>query len=106
MTQQDRVTNPELLEDSGKESCLGRRCPDARARAFTVTETRPVETQHAGAAGKKFDEPADHEDLDHGSVAVKQHHASRGGITTIEIMEPDSLTDDEGTDRRVPSFGQ
>lgn len=52
-----------------------------------MAKARAVEAHHAIAAGKKIDQTADCEVLDHGSVAMEQHDARRRRITPIDIVE-------------------
>ena len=72
--------------------------------ALAVAEAWPVKAENTIATGKKVNKPANREILDHRAIAMEQHHAGSGGITTIEIMKSHTLALREGADRWVPPF--
>jgi hypothetical protein len=71
---------------------------------LAVAEAWPVKAENTIAAGKKVNKPANREILDHRAIAMEQHHARSGGITTIEIMKSHTLALREGANRWVPPF--
>src|SRR4030088_1541567 len=104
MAQQDRIAHAELMKSLHEQSRLGCRGPNTQAGALAVAETWPVKAENTIAAGKKVNKPANREILDHRAIAMEQHHARSGGITTIEIVKSHTLALREGTNRRVPPF--
>src|SRR6202022_797410 len=104
MAQHDRIAQAELMKRFHEQSRLGCRGPKTRAGALAIAEAWPVKAENTIAAGKKVNKPADREILDHRAVAMEQHHAGSGGITTIEIVKSHPLALREGADRGVPPF--
>lgn len=71
-----------------------------------MAKARAVEAHHAIAAGKKIDQTADCEVLDHGPVAMEQHDARRRRITPIDIVEYYAVALEELADWWIPPLGQ
>jgi hypothetical protein len=53
---------------------------------------------------KKVNKTAAHEILDHGSVAMEQHHTGGGRIAALNVVETDAIALGEHSNRRVPAF--
>src|SRR5882757_2203287 len=104
MAQHDRIAHAELIKSLHEQSCLGRRRPNTQVGALAVAEAWPVKAENTIAVGKKVNKPANCEILDHRAIAMEQHHAGSGGITTIDIMKSHTLALREGADRWAPPF--
>src|ERR1700731_300800 len=102
MAQHDRIAHAELVKSLHEQSRLRCRGPNTGAGALAVAEAWPVKAENAIAAGKKVNKPANREILDHGAVAMEQHHAGSGGITTVEIVEAHTVAFGEGANGWVP----
>src|SRR3954454_10372066 len=106
MAQHDRIAHAELIKSLHEQSRLSCRGPNTRARAFAVAEAWPIKAENTIAAGKKVNKPANREILDHRAIAMEQHYARSGRITTIEIMKSDTLALHEGANSWGPPFSQ
>src|ERR1700704_3509139 len=104
MAQHDRIAHAELIKSLHEQSCLGCCGPNTRAGALAVAEAWPAKAANKSAGAQKGDTRANREILDQRAIAMEQHHARSGGITTIEIMKSHSLALRESANRWVPPF--
>ena len=104
MAQHGRIGHSELiksLHEASRLSCSG---PDPRAWPLAIPEAWPIEAQDTIGPSKKINKPVDGEILDHGSIAMEQHDARSGTITTVDIVESHAVALDEDAGWRVPPF--
>jgi hypothetical protein len=67
-----RVSSADPFQSFCKQGGLGAWSPDAGAGPLAVSESGTIKAQDAVALGKKIDDPADREVLDHRSIAVEK----------------------------------
>ena len=70
-----------------------------------MSESRTIKAQDAIAPGKKINEAADREVLNHRSIAVEQNHARGSGVSPLSIVHANPVALDEVPDRWISSFG-
>jgi hypothetical protein len=71
---------------------------------LAVSKAWPVEADNTIVLSKKVNKTAAHEILDHGPVAMQQHHAGSGRIAALYVMETYAIAFGERSNRRVPAF--
>lgn len=71
---------------------------------MAVPEAWPVEAQDTVGLSKEINKAADREILDHGSVAMEQHHTRSGRNASFNVVETYAVAPDEHANRRVPAF--
>ena len=104
MSEHDRIAHPKLLESVNEKSRLSRCGPDSEPWPLTMPEAWPVEAHDTISLSEKINKPADHEILDHGSVAMEQHDARSGMITAFNVVETYAVALGELADGWVPVF--
>jgi hypothetical protein len=104
MSDHHRVANPDLFQSVYKEGGLRAGGPDARAWPLAMSEAGTIKAQDAMALGKKINEPADKEVLNHRSIAVEKNHARGSRGPPLPIVHADPIAFDERPLRRILSF--
>jgi hypothetical protein len=104
MSDHHRVANPDLFQSFYKEGGLGAWSPDARTRPLAMSEAGTIKAQDTIAPGKKINEAADGEVLNHRSITVEQNHARRSRISPLPIVHADPVALDELAHRWIFSF--
>ena len=87
MAQHHWIANPELIKRLHKQRRLSRSVPDPEPRSLAITKPWPVEADNAISLSKKINKTADDEILEHGSVAMEQHHTRSGRIAALNVVE-------------------
>jgi len=104
MSDHHRVVNPDLFQSFYKEGGLRAGGPDARAWPLAMSEARTIKAQYAMALGKKINEPADGEVLNHRSIAVEKNHARGSRVPPLPIVQADPVALNERPLRWMLSF--
>jgi hypothetical protein len=104
MSDHHRVPSPDLFQSFYKEGGLGAWSPDARARPLGISEPGTIKAQDTIAPGKKINEAADREVLDHRPIAVEKNHARGSRVSPLPIVHADSVALDEFPRRWIFSF--
>jgi hypothetical protein len=69
-----------------------------------MSESGTIKAQDAVAPGKKINEPADREVLNHRSIAVEKDHARGSRVSPLPIVHADPVALDELPRRWIFSF--
>jgi hypothetical protein len=104
MSDHHRVANPDLFQSFYKEGGLRAGGPDARAWPLAMSEAGTIKAQDTMALGKKINEPADGEVLNHRSIAVEKNHARGSRVPPLPIVHADPVALDELPHRWISSF--
>ena len=104
MSNDHRVPSPDLFQSFYKEGGLGGWSPDAGARPLGISESGTIKAQDTITPGKKINEAADGEVLDHRSVAVEKNHAGGHRVSPLSIVYADPVALDELSQWWVSSF--
>ena len=95
----DRLDEAEAPRDLAHQLGLRRSRPEPAARAFGVAVAGTVDGDHAIGPRQTFDQAAEQVILDHGAVAVQQHHGL--ARAALHVMNSDPVHLDQATDRRM-----
>jgi hypothetical protein len=104
MSNHHRVPSSDLFQSLYKEGGLGAWSPDAGPRPLAVSESGTVKAQDTIARGKKINEAADREVLNHRSIAVEKNDAGGSGISPLSIVQADPIALDKLPHRGISSF--
>jgi hypothetical protein len=69
-----------------------------------MSESRTIKAQHSIALGKKINEAADGEVLNHRSIAVEQNHARSTRVSPLSVVDADPVAIDKFSKRWISSF--
>jgi hypothetical protein len=104
MSDDHRVPSADSFQRFHEKGGLGAWSPDAGARPLAISESGTIKAQDSIALGKKINEAADGEVLDHRSVAVEKNHARGSRVTPLPIVHADTVAVDELPQWWISSF--